>query len=163
MPTKTHSIGVFFMLVLFSILFICARTPDRPIVVNGIPNIVVDGQINDWQGIEPIVNDTGDVSSPNSYYDLTDCYVLTDPSWFYFLFAKTPGGSAGWIVYFDTDSSNQTGYQINKMGADYRYSQYAEEGFYNWTNNDWAQIGSAGTESHGSWVGSGSNSRQRIS
>jgi hypothetical protein len=157
---RTRSIGVFFMLVLFSILFMCVRIPDRLIAVNGIPSIVVDGQINDWQGIEPIVNDTGDVSSLNSYYDLTDCYVLTDPNWFYFLFAKTPVGSAGWIVYFDTDSSNQTGYQINKMGADYRYNQGWESGFYNWTNNDWAQIGSAGTESHGSWVGSGSNSTE---
>lgn len=160
MAVRTQSIGVFFMLVLISILLMCARTPERLIAVSGIPNIVVDGQIDDWQGIEPIVNDTGDVSSLNSHYDLTDCYVLTDPNWFYFLFMKTPVGSAGWIIYFDTDSSNQTGYQINKMGADYRHNHGMEEGFYNWTDSEWNQIDSSGTESQSGIIGSGSNSTE---
>lgn len=162
LASTTHSTSIFFILALITILFIYARTPDRRTTAHGIPNIAVDGQISDWQDIEPIVNDTGSVSSLHSNYDLTECYLLTDPNWFYFLFMKTPVGSAGWIIYFDTDSSNQSGYQINEMGADYRYNRGAEDGFYHWTDNDWYSLDSSDTKSRWGLVGSGSNSTEWI-
>lgn len=162
MTAKRASMSLFFMLISFSSLFVCAHTAVQLIAAGSIPDIVVDGEIDDWQGIKPIVNDTGGVSSPYSIYDLTNCYVLTDPTWFYFLFMKTPVGSAIWIIYFDVDSSNQTGDRVNNMGADFRYNHVGEKGFYNWTDNDWHKIDSSGTQSRRGAVGSGSNSTEWV-
>jgi len=86
---------------------------------------------SDWSGVVPIVDDTGDrvlISDFSDFrvlrgYDITECYVLADQNWLYFLFSKKPGGSAMWQLYFDTDLNNQTGFSINGMGADYRFSE----------------------------------------
>jgi hypothetical protein len=158
---RTASLGLLIFFILVSSLLLCPRDPNQLIAAWGAPGIVVDGDISDWQGIQPIVDDTGDVSSPD-LYDLTRCYVLTDPVWLYFLFMKTPIGSAIWITYFDVDLSSQTGYQINNMGADFRFTCGGDEGFYNWTDNDWRSVDSSGVQLAwgGIWGDSWSNSTE---
>lgn len=98
-----------------------------------LPTIVVDGMLDDWAGIQPIVNDTGDRTYS---YDITECKVLVEQNQLYYVFPKKPGGSAIWQLYFDTDLSNQTGYSINGMGADYLLSTWPR-GLQKWADNGW--------------------------
>lgn len=123
-------------------MFVCYAIPRS----FGFSPIMIDGVKSDWSGVVPIVNDTGDRSIwANDIgdfrvlrgYDITECYVLADQDWVYFLFNKKPCGSAIWQLYFDTDLENQTGYSINGMGADYRFSEGTGERVAKWINNQW--------------------------
>lgn len=130
----------------------------------GFSPVTVDGDKADWLGVEPIVNDTGDrlfwFGDARDFrvlrgYDITECYVQVDQDWLYFLFSKKPGGSAGWQLYFDTDLQNQTGYSMNSMGADYRFSEGMDQGMTEWVGNKWSRLTSPFESNpealHGGW------------
>lgn len=130
---------------LVSIMFVCYAIPRS----FGFSPITIDGVKSDWFGVVPIVNDTGDRSfwadDAGDFrvlrgYDITECYVLADQDWLYFLFSKRPGGSAIWQLYFDTDLDDQTGFSINGMGADFRFSKGTGEKMTKWINSQWVGL-----------------------
>jgi hypothetical protein len=104
---------------------------------SSVPQIVVDGNLSDWTGVYPIINGTsGDKNNPY-FYGITECYILVEQGQFYFVFQKKPGGSDSWQMFFDTDLSNETGYPVDGMGADYMFQMSDSPGFYRWGGNDW--------------------------
>jgi hypothetical protein len=108
---------------------------------SGVPYIVVDGNLSDWAGVYPIINGTrGDRSSP-SFYGITDCYVLVEQGFLYFVFQKQPGGSDLYQMFFCTDLSSKTGYAVNGMYANYLLEMSANQAFYKWSGNSWVDAG----------------------
>jgi hypothetical protein len=104
---------------------------------SSVPGIVVDGNLSDWAEVYPIINGTGGDRSSPYFYGITECYILVEQGQFYFVFKKSPFGSDSWRMFFDTDLSNETGYPINGMGADYMFAMSTPQGLYPWGGNDW--------------------------
>jgi hypothetical protein len=125
---------------------------------SSLPHIVIDGNLSDWEGIYPIINGTsGDRSNPY-FYGIIECYVLVEQGQLYFVFQKKPGGSDSWQMFFDTDLSNETGYQVNGMRADYMLQMSSDNALYRWGGNNWVHSGVNLTVNydtlHGGWESS---------
>jgi hypothetical protein len=122
---------------------------------SSVPHIVVDGNLSDWEGVYPIINGTsGDRNSPY-FYGITECYVLIEQGQLYFVFQKKPGGSDSWQMFFDTDLSNETGYPLNGMRADYMLQMSVGQPLYRWGGNNWVDSGINATVDYDTLHGGG--------
>jgi hypothetical protein len=90
---------------------------------SSVPHIVVDGNLSDWAGVYPIINGTRGEGNLN-FFAILECYVLVEQGRLYFVFQKTTGSDV-WQMFFDTDLSNETGYPVNSMKADYKLEMQA--------------------------------------
>lgn len=109
--------------------------------ISSVPHIVVDGNLSDWAGVYPIINGTsGDRNDPY-FYGIIECYILVEQGQLCFVFQKKPGGSDSWQMFFDTDLSNETGYPVNDMRADYMLQMSVDHPLYRWGGNDWVDSG----------------------
>jgi len=82
---------------------------------SSVPHIVVDGNLSDWAGVYPIINGSNRI---------LDCYLLVEQGQLYFVFQKITGSDV-WQIFFDTELSNKTGYQVSGMMANYKLEMQA--------------------------------------
>ena len=85
---------------------------------SSVPHIVVDGNLSDWAGVYPIINGSNRI---------LDCYLLVEQGQLFFVFQKITGSDV-WQIFFDTDLSNETGYAVNGMMANYKLEMQAPGG-----------------------------------
>jgi hypothetical protein len=99
-----------------------------------------------WGSLNLMVNDTGD-RRPYILGDMGDeiCngYLAVDGVYLYMLWERRPGGSNIVEFYFDVDASENTGYIINDIGADFLC---ASGMLSSWNGSSWEELDGATTE-----------------
>jgi len=103
-------------------------------------SIVIDGDMSDWVGIEPIINDSlGD--SKGAYDDIGRVWTIYEEGYFFVLLEVVGQASSLFNeLFFDVDCDPSTGYVINDIGADYMARLEALYDLYRYSNGDWLYI-----------------------
>ncbi len=103
------------------------------------PPIIIDGNFSDWKNVEGLnIYSSFFTSFKVKFYDGTTYLYLSTA---YPLFKNS--SKAYLMIFIDSDSHSNTGFPINKIGADYMLAIYGSENllktqFASYNNNSWA-------------------------
>ena len=112
------------------------------IIFNFASELVIDGDLSDWNGFRSFGSDPNDVSGSNNLLDWLEGWIAHDETNFYLAFRNDGPITLSWShnIYLDTDTNTSTGYHSGgyfAIGVDYLIQNNA---IYRYTGagNNWS-------------------------
>ena len=125
---------------------VSTATTNNMTVVNNVPNLTIDGSIDDWNNLTAFADDPDDMALNADTINWQSATMAHSLDSLYLQYrnrgminANTPTGSYipwGWQTYLDTDDDPTTGYRVGDIGADY-IIEATSVNEYTGTNNSW--------------------------
>ena len=113
---------------------------------NNVPNISIDGSIEDWNSLTAFSNDPDDMTQPEDTINWQNATMAHSNDTLYLLYrnrgmidSSTPNGNYipwGWQTFLDTDSDPTTGFRVGDIGADF-IIEATSVSQYSGSNNSW--------------------------
>ncbi|WP_299871019.1 Ig-like domain-containing protein [uncultured Cocleimonas sp.] len=109
--------------------------------------ITIDGNVNDWNGLDYFSDDPDDIDGENNQIDWLKIAIAHSPQNVFMTYKNRqnvdPNNNSGtyipwgWEAYLDTDNNSNTGYKLGSIGADYVIDGYVIERYIG-TGTSWS-------------------------